>query len=1161
MKTLLCGFAVLLCLASFTSAQEAPKPQAQPPFKARLLFLKADWSKAEAAKEIDADLRTALKDAAIPKEAFDQLPRTGPGILFARGMLSVYRAEPFAQVAAWLKQRGLIESELAFEAAPRDPTVRQGVRDHGSASAFQDFDLSDLQRLYEDLASQPFVERRAGFQWKVDFIAFEGGTSAFQAVRSLKVAERRRGQQAFEDKDTLEECRFGKDGIPGGAVAVINAFSSESDGAFHYALSQKGFVVVLVVEFGPAPAAAPATPKFVLADEIHFVTAHFDRRSPMLGGRGGSRGAPSTGRGSRGSGGASAAPSGRGNSGPDGAPIATQVTDREQMNIYQLQNIRAEALLVMLQEQFGRTARLTADTDRQRIIASTDTQAEADKITALIRKLDEAPAPGAAAGGGEAAANQEFVVVQLKHVRSESLFQIIKQLLPPSARLIEDSDQQRLIVQGTPADLKTVTEAIARLDTPPENAFPGKAATARNASDPNALDPTRTQRDPSSFLQQLQQQYLYGHLPPQQDSPASGDLARQYQSAEQEAQALAQQWRTLTTRPQGDVKTTADIAAAKSKLHAAVAKAFEARQKQQQAELLEMQRRIYGLANTIEDREKLKDQIIDRRVQDLLNPALQWNPPSAANPPSAFNPLNAPRNPATGSPFGQSAPAKGTPVSGPIVQLQGDLVHVSIGPEDDIQPGQVLHVFRGDEYVAELEVRGMQNDHAVARVKRKQSALRPDDRVFTEQPAQPAADPTASRVGSAAPAGRPLSDAVREFNAANHDTPLVKDQPLLTDDEVVAAIRWKAMDPKEWGVSDGDLQTLLAIAEWRLLPSHVKLKGGHSLVGESSVYAQQTIGFEIQHPDNSKAIHIFREQFGRRPPRRDETYTREFTPASNEPTATPLLAAIHGFNERYKNHPLGKDQPALTMDEVYAAIRWWTTQRNKLPVTNEEFRELEKISETGQLPAKAEFEVLTSFQPNDELLFDAWSVRIRMPHGKDGGTYAYTIRDRWLRVKKLNERKIAWGPVSKSGLQVGVWIDPPGEVFAKGQQFVPHFYFRNAGDKEQSISLPRIMTHSYYETLHITDDSGRNLQFDRDEGPGGPVGWTQLPFPPGAEHEVTGLPVAVGMVKRAPGVETVLCAEPGQQCRLKFSLDDYLSKDDPKGPLETGELRFAAAKE
>jgi hypothetical protein len=70
-----------------------------------------------------------------------------------------------------------------------------------------------------------------------------------------------------------------------------------------------------------------------------------------------------------------------------------------------------------------------------------------------------------------------------------------------------------------------------------------------------------------------------------------------------------------------------------------------------------------------------------------------------------------------------------------------------------------------------------------------------------------------------------------------------------------------------------------------------------------------------------------------------------------------------------------------------------------------------------------------------------------------------------------------------------------------------------------------------------------------------------LPFPPGAEHEVVGMRVAVGMVKRAPGVETVLCAEPGQQCRLKFLLDDYLSKDDPKRALETGELRFAAAKE
>jgi hypothetical protein len=271
----------------------------------------------------------------------------------------------------------------------------------------------------------------------------------------------------------------------------------------------------------------------------------------------------------------------------------------------------------------------------------------------------------------------------------------------------------------------------------------------------------------------------------------------------------------------------------------------------------------------------------------------------------------------------------------------------------------------------------------------------------------------------------------------------------------------------------------------------------------------------------------------------------------------PLPAAIRSFNERYLNDPIGKNQPLLSDFEVQGAIYSWINKRDELPVTDAELEELRKVAVTGRLPPKAELEVLTRFQPNDELQFDAWSVRLRMPRGEGGGTYAYRIRDRWLRVKELKERKISWGTKSASGLQVGLWLDPSSEVFTKGQQVVPHFFFRNAGDKEQSISLPRIMTHSYYEGLLVSDDVGRTIQIDQDESPGGPVGWTRLPFAPGAQHQVTGLPIAVGQVKRAAGVETVICAEPGQQCRLKFLLDDYLDKDAP--PLDTGEVRFTVA--
>jgi hypothetical protein len=60
-------------------------------------------------------------------------------------------------------------------------------------------------------------------------------------------------------------------------------------------------------------------------------------------------------------------------------------------------------------------------------------------------------------------------------------------------------------------------------------------------------------------------------------------------------------------------------------LRQAVAQAFAARQKLHWAELSFLQQRVLEIQRTIEKREQLKEQIIDRRAAELLDPTLQWN--------------------------------------------------------------------------------------------------------------------------------------------------------------------------------------------------------------------------------------------------------------------------------------------------------------------------------------------------------------------------------------------------------------------------------------------------------------------------------------------------------------------------------------------------------
>src|SRR5687767_7551447 len=76
-----------------------------PPFAASMLLVKSDWSKVPAAKELEAELRAAFKDASIPRELLDKLPASGPQIFFAHEVIARYKTEQFAEFAAWLKTK------------------------------------------------------------------------------------------------------------------------------------------------------------------------------------------------------------------------------------------------------------------------------------------------------------------------------------------------------------------------------------------------------------------------------------------------------------------------------------------------------------------------------------------------------------------------------------------------------------------------------------------------------------------------------------------------------------------------------------------------------------------------------------------------------------------------------------------------------------------------------------------------------------------------------------------------------------------------------------------------------------------------------------------------------------------------------------------------
>jgi len=121
-------------------------------------------------------------------------------------------------------------------------------------------------------------------------------------------------------------------------------------------------------------------------------------------------------------------------------------------------------------------------------------------------------------------------------------------------------------------------------------------------------------------------------------------------------------------------------------------------------------------------------------------------------------------------------------------------------------------------------------------------------------------------------------------------------------------------------------------------------------------------------------------------------------------TKVPLRKAVKDFNDRAAKDEIGKTQPLLTEEEVVAAIRWVILGGDKLPVSDKTYKTLVGIPDSRELPQGFKLEVLTSFIPNDQGVFAAWSVLLRIPREPDG-THAIEVRQRWIGSRLLSEEE------------------------------------------------------------------------------------------------------------------------------------------------------------
>jgi hypothetical protein len=418
-----------------------------------------------------------------------------------------------------------------------------------------------------------------------------------------------------------------------------------------------------------------------------------------------------------------------------------------------------------------------------------------------------------------------------------------------------------------------------------------------------------------------------------------------------------------------------------------------------------------------------------------------------------------------------------------------------------------------------------------------------------QQPAAPDPSP-GSDAGQAAT--NPLSDAIAQFNRTALEHPIGKNQPPLTEDEVITALRWKI--ETENGITPSQTgDQLIRVVKNRTLPAGARLNFATMLDGvDGERFKAWVIELRLPDAEGNELVHVIRRQLISQVDQAGKPLP--LSPAAQgDDNATPLAAAINEFNTAH-NSICGVRPPPLTEEEVVAAIRWWKGKRDEAPVTNHEFADFQKIADSRQLPDGTQFELISEFQPASLKNFHIWSVRIRMPYKSGhGGTYAYIIRQQYIRSEVIDDSQIAWGAASESGLQAGVRLEPQGFKYVSGQQVTPIFYYRNTGKQRFATSFPNLMTHSYYKRIVAVDSFAKEIQIEQDSKPAGPVGRAMDWLPPRDLHEIRGLPILLGDGDRG-SAETSIRAKPGQVIRLHFELPDVQEEDAPA--LPTGEVVF-----
>ncbi|MEQ9588050.1 MAG: secretin N-terminal domain-containing protein [Parvibaculaceae bacterium] len=283
-------------------------------------------------------------------------------------------------------------------------------------------------------------------------------------------------------------------------------------------------------------------------------------------------------------------------------------------------------------------------------------------------------------------------------------------------------------------------------------------------------------------------------------------------------------------------------------LRVLVRNAFEARQELQRAELAEFAQRLQGIQRSIEMRDRISQQIIERRVEELLDPNLKWD---SADREGLLNPQSDSSSILSPLRVGQQILLKSQAGNYRITIMDATTVKAMEANAAEIgstyEPDTVVAI--GNDAIV-VDKAGLKKVIPVSAIVEIRSMPDEDKKEPTEKlPSQ--------NVGTREATS--LDDTIKVFNEKYADNPFCRVQPELSPFEVTGAIRIALDRETSADLPANELAELRSIEERQVVPAgwQLEIYAVTQHVSDDTIL-QTSIGLTLIRSDGTASIHEIR---------------------------------------------------------------------------------------------------------------------------------------------------------------------------------------------------------------------------------------------------------------------------------------------------------------